>query len=318
MEAYEYFVYYLMAPIVFGLGLVGNMTALVVLFKGKLKKMGPVLTYKLMFIFDTLNIFQIITFYLQYPFYLDITILSRFSCKLVVYLNYQMNAVSTYLLVYISIEKYISINNPSKRRILNSKKNQIISLIGILVFCSSNYIAILFLVDLSEYNQTNLNGTNNSFSKCYPINYEAQLILSVLDLVNREILPGSLMIFFSFMLVLAVWRSSSRVAHSINDQNRRKRDVRLAINCFFMNFIFILLQTPVLAAFFLPELIYQNLIFYSVTYIFYLSYGINFFIIVVCNSMFRKEFYKILRKRHRISEENPARNININPTRSKN
>ncbi len=85
MEAYEYFVYYLMAPIVFALGLMGNMTALVVFFKGNLKNIGPVLIYRLMFTFDTLFIIQIILFYLQYPFYLDITILSRLSCKLVEY-----------------------------------------------------------------------------------------------------------------------------------------------------------------------------------------------------------------------------------------
>ena len=309
MEAYEYFVYYLMAPTVFALGLMGNMTALVVFFKGNLKNIGPVLIYRLMFIFDTLFIIQIILFYLQYPFYLDITILSRLSCKLVVYLNYQMDAISSYLLVYISLEKYISINNPSKRRILNSKKNQIIFFISILVFCTSYNIGDLFFFDIFEYNQTDSNGTNNSYSRCQPINYEAQLISSVLDLINREILPGSLMILFSFMLVLAVFRSSSRMAHSINDQNRRKRDVKLAVNCFFMNFMFILLKTPISTAFFLPDIFSHNLIYYSVTYISFLSYGINFYIIFVCNSLFRKELYRILRKKNLTTERNPTMNF---------
>ncbi len=302
MESYEYFVYYLMAPIVLALGLMGNMTALVVFFKGNLKNIGPVLIYRLMFIFDTLFIIQIILFYLQYPFYLDITILSRLSCKLFEYLNYQMDSISSYLLVYISLEKYISINNPSKRRILNSKKNQIIFFISILVFCTSYNIGALFFSDIFEYNE---NGTNNSYSRCQPINYEAQLISSVLDLINREILPGSLMILFSFMLVLAVFTSSSRVAHSINDQNRLKRDVKLAINCFFMNFMFILLQTPTSTAFFFPDLFSQNMIFLPVTYIFFLSYGINFYIIFVCNSTFRRELHKILEKKDRTSERNP-------------
>jgi len=305
MSASEYFVYYLMAPIVLGFGLVGNMTALVVLFKGRIKKIGPVLTYKLMFICDTLFIIQILTVYLQYPFYFDVFSFSRLSCKLLAYLNYLMDSISSYLLVYISIEKYISINNPSKRRILNSKKNQIIFFIAILVFCTSYNIVVLFFVGIFEYNQTDLNGTNYSYSKCQPINFEAQLISSVLDLVNREILPGSLMIFFSFMLVLAVFRSSSRVAHSINDQNRLKRDVKLAINCFFMNFMFILLQTPTSTAFFFPDLFSQNMIFLPVTYIFFLSYGINFYIIFVCNSTFRRELHKILEKKDRTSERNP-------------
>ena len=117
------------------------------------------------------------------------------------------------------------------------------------------------------------------------------------------------MILFSFMLVLAVFRSSSRVAHSINDQNRRKRDVKLAVNCFFMNFMFILLKTPISTAFFLPDIFSHNLIYYSVTYISFLSYGINFYIIFVCNSLFRKELYRILRKKNLTSERNPTMNF---------
>ena len=117
------------------------------------------------------------------------------------------------------------------------------------------------------------------------------------------------MILFSFMLVLAVFRSSSRMAHSINDQNRRKRDVKLAVNCFFMNFMFTLLKTPISTAFFLPDIFSHNLIYYSVTYISFLSYGINFYIIFVCNSLFRKELYRILRKKNLTSERNPTMNF---------
>jgi len=293
---FEYFIYYLMAPIVLVLGLCGNITALVVFFKGNLKKIGPILIYQLMFICDTYYITQILVFYLQYSFNLNLSTLSRFACKLVSYLNYQMDAVSSYLLVYISLEKYISISNPAKRSILISKKSQIIFFICIFIFCSIYNIPISFLVDIFEFNQTYANGTNISYLNCYPISYEAQMIASYIDIINREILPGILMICFSFMLVLAVFRSSSRVANSITSHNRHKKDVRLAINCFFMYFVFILLQTPSSVAFFLPDLFSETIIYSSTSYLFFLSYGINFYIILACNSLFREEFYKILRK----------------------
>jgi uncharacterized membrane protein (DUF4010 family) len=121
-----------------------------------------------------------------------------------------------------------------------------------------------------------------------------QLISSFLDLLNRQIIPSILMICFSFMLVSAVFRSSSRIANSINEQNRHKRDVRLAVNCLFMNAIFILLQTSTSVAYFMPDLFSNEVLFLLTSNILYLSYGIHFYIIFACNSLFRNEFFKIL------------------------
>jgi len=95
------------------------------------------------------------------------------------------------------------------------------------------------------------------------------------------------------MLVFAVFKSSARVGQTINQQNRRKRDIRLAINCLFMNFTFILLQTPTTVVFFLPNA-FSGVMFFLTTYLFYMSYGINFYVLLVCNSLFRDEFLKLL------------------------
>ena len=82
MKMYEYFVYYAMAPLVLGIGLLGNITALVVLFKDNLKKIGPILMYKLMFIWDTIYITLSLVTYFQYTFNLDLTIVSKLFCKI--------------------------------------------------------------------------------------------------------------------------------------------------------------------------------------------------------------------------------------------
>ena len=294
MNYYEYFVYYLMAPIVLGFGLVGNITALVVFFKGKLERIGPVLIYKLMFICDIYYIIQILVFYLQYPFNLNMTILSSLVCKVWQYLNYQSDSLTPMFLIYISIEKYISINNSSRRNILNSTKHQIIYFICVFIYCSLYTIVVPFGYNLFEYNQTDLNETNSSFLSCNFVNYNFQVIITFLDTLNRELIPSILVICFSVMLVLVVFRSSSRVANSLSDQKRRNRDIRLTVNCLFMNIVFILLQTPTSVAYFLPGIFSQQLLFLVTLYVFFLSYGINFYIILACNSLFRKEFFKIL------------------------
>jgi len=295
MFGIKYFVYYLMAPIVLGFGLVGNITALVVFFNGELKKIGPVLIYKLMFIFDTLYIIQIIHFYLQFPFSLDLTILSRLSCKLWQYLSYQGDSITPIMLIYISLEKYTSIGNPLKSRMLNKRKNQIIYFLCVFAYCSAYAIVVPFGYDLIEnIYETDSNRTNiSSDFICNFVNYEMQVIITFIDTLNRLILPSILVLFFTFMLMLAVYRSRSRVSNSMQNQKRRRRDLRLAGNCFFMNIAFILLQTPTSVAYFLPNVFSEKIFFLSTLYIFFLSYGINFYVIFICNSLFRKEFFKI-------------------------
>ena len=102
------------------------------------------------------------------------------------------------------------------------------------------------------------------------------------------------MICFSSMLVFAVFRSWLRTANTINGQNGQKRDIKFAMNCFFMNSTFLLLNTPLSVISFFPQNNYDDSFFMIATYIFILSYGINFYIIFACNSLFRRKFYKIL------------------------
>ena len=133
MNVGEFFVDYVMGPMVLMVGMIGNLTALVVFFKGKLKNIGPVLIYKLLFISDTLYMMQLVTLYLQIPLNLYFQKLSSLACKLYFYFYTQNAAISPFLLVYISIEKFISIGYSTKRRILTRNKNQSMYFICVLL-----------------------------------------------------------------------------------------------------------------------------------------------------------------------------------------
>ena len=137
--------------------------------------------------------------------------------------------------------------------------------------------------------------TNSSYwAFCDYISYDLQLALTYIDDVDRELIPGILMIIFSTMLVTAVFRSRLRVATSVRDRKRLRRDVRLAVNCFFLNFTFILLNTPNTVAYLYPTSSNwsYNLV-YWITYTFFFCYGVNFYIIVLCNSLFRAQLFRL-------------------------
>ena len=191
-----------------------------------------------------------------------------------------------------------------------SRKTQITFFTCLFAYCSAYNILIPFCFDLIEKNQTESIKTNRSLIECYYIDIELQLASNYVDAANREIIPSILMIFFSYLLVKAIFRSRARTRHSIisiSADRRSSRDLRLAISCFSMNFIFILLNTP--------ESVMDKLSnipeFYVTlaTYFLYFSYGINFYIIFLSNSLFRKELFKIFGTKHSLVSQHATGNI---------
>ncbi len=268
MNVGEFFVYYVLGPLVFVVGMVGNLTALVVFFKGKLKNIGPVLTYKLLFLSDIWYMLQLVILYLDYPFKVYFRDLSSLACKLYFYFSFQGDAISPLLLVYISIEKFISIGYSTKRRILTSERNQALYFFCVLLYCSVCNIFVPFWVDLISQESNNqtfsineTNSSNMSYKICSYVSYEAQQIISYFNIINRQLIPSILMICFSCLLVSVIFKSRSRVASSLKQQNRIDRDVKFAFNCFAMNLIFFICNTPASVANLISNILFSNLLY---------------------------------------------------------
>ena len=99
----EIFVYYIMAPLVFAIGTFGNITAIIILSRRSMMKLGPRDVYLYMFVFDFIFLTFIITNYLQYGYGYDSTIYSKYSCKLYWYIGSLLAPISPWLLIYISV-----------------------------------------------------------------------------------------------------------------------------------------------------------------------------------------------------------------------
>ena len=134
MNIFIDFVFYGMPPLILGLGLFGNLTALLVLFKGKLKKFGPVLIYKLLFIWDTFYIVQILRPFFQTVFNFNFVNLSRLWCKIFYYFNYLGDTISPFLLIYISFENFYRIFSKETRFSEQKNTNHIFHMSFCLLF----------------------------------------------------------------------------------------------------------------------------------------------------------------------------------------
>ncbi len=102
--ALDFFMNYLFAPIILLVGLFGNTMGLILVGRKHLHKIGPVLIYKCLFITDSIYLIQIIFTYMSYSFNFDSTVLSSIGCKIYNFFSYGLDALSSWCLVYISIE----------------------------------------------------------------------------------------------------------------------------------------------------------------------------------------------------------------------
>ena len=287
-EFYSFFVNLVMAPLVLVIGICGNMMGLIVIYRSKLKNIGPIFIYKFLFIADSIYLPQIVVSYLITGFNFDSTILSSLACKIYQYFNFVPDAISPWLLVYISLEKLISIGLPQKRFILRDKSSQNTYIIGLVLFCFVYYLAQPFCFDL-----INIGGTNETKIICHFANNDLSKLSALMDTIHRVILPFTFMGIFSILLIIIIFRSRSRVSNSVNASKRLKRDIRFAISSLSMNLLFVVLNLPLSV---LNLLTGQSLTsIYLTVYLFYLSYGINFYVILITNSIFRNEVFALIK-----------------------
>jgi len=292
-EIFAYFINFISAPLILAIGLIGNTLGLIAFLNKKLTKVGPCIIYQCLFLSDTIYLLQIVVYYLQYTFFIDLTVISRFSCKLFYYLNYVACFPSPWLLVYISIEKCISIVSPMKRLLLKKPLYQCTYIFIVYSFSSLLYTYVAVENDLS--------GQGNN-TVCSLEHYTAQLIIAWMYSISSVNLPFITMILISFMLAIFLTLISfqQRANPEIISEDVKKRlarDRMYTKSSFSMNLVFILLNLPVSIFLFIPDVIFNSTLYIFSLYLQFLSYGINFYVILIMNVKFRTSTWRIIKNK---------------------
>ncbi len=166
----SYFIIYLMAPLIFIFGLIGNILGFIVLLRKNLIKIGPRIMYKMLFLMDVVVLLSIIVTYLSSAFNYDLTIISKYSCKLYWYLSLCVGPISPYILIYISVDKIIATKYPIRRHFLRKTETQIIYFLILISYMSVFYLTSPFVLNLIEIkNETN--STSLTTVYCYTYNH---------------------------------------------------------------------------------------------------------------------------------------------------
>jgi hypothetical protein len=290
-DDFLYFVKYIFPIAILTFGLIGNTLGIIVFLKKDLKNIGPKRTYIYLFSSDSFFLVQIIVTYLQYGYGLNFATLSDFSCKLWNFCNYSFATVSSYLIVYISMERCVSLIQPAWRFTLRKRKSQLIWYLFFIFACMVYYLPAGLYFKIISLSDNGIFTTTCDF-----VDTNAQLLISYMDLIARAIVPFSLMIICSVTLIYSLFKSRLRVVENFLAEENQTfyRELRLSVSSLSLNIIYIATQLPISITIFQEEY-YSNFIYELSFYLFYFSYAINFYIILATNSLFRSRFISLFR-----------------------
>ena len=203
------------------------------------------------------------------------------------------------LVVYISVEKLISIKYPAKRFMLRKKDKQLLYLLIIIAF---NFILFSPVPFFLENKISFSNTTNRTTHVCSFKDNFAQILIQSLFLVNK-IVPFLLMSTCSILLIISVFRLRQRIEQNflssskshLNESKRFKKDIRLAFTSILMNVIYLILNIPVAVVLITPSLSSDYFWVFSLIYLFYFSFSLNFYLILFSNNLTRKELRSLFK-----------------------
>jgi len=304
MEAYEFFVYYMMTPIALLLAFFGNLMGILVFAKKKMKKIGPIYIYRFIFISDSIFILQMIN-----PFLLSLTgrnlsLVSNLLCKLTFYLGLGLFSLTPMLLVYISVEKLVSIKYPAKKFLMIKKRWQvayiiIMGVLGLLVFLPSFFYTSLQIKTMSSFNSSTTQ-TNQQTSVCTFTSGFGQSLVGIITFVSRVFIAFGSMFMFSILLIISAFQLRRRIVENflansnLNLNKKYTKDIKLAITSILLNLAYLVLNVPYVVYLNTPNYYANKLANSAIAFLFYYSFGVNFYLLIISNKLTRKEFIAMI------------------------
>ena len=143
-----------------------------------------------------------------------------------------------------------------------------------------------------QINDTNLYSNQ---TVCIYQDQKQEKAINIINTINAVLLPFIVMVIFSTLLVHTIVKSRLRSSgfKSSNGRNRLRRDFRFALSSFTLNIFFVFFNFPIVVGD-IFKFINISTIADDITYIiFYLNYSLNFYILFLINSIFKREVLDI-------------------------
>jgi hypothetical protein len=285
-------------PLISIIGFVSNILAFVIFSRKKFQNTIFSIYFRFFILFDTLTLILPINKLLEIHFDIIIANISDELCKLRYYYAYVLVPISSWTLVFISIDRFLSISYPNRFNFRKKKKFHVTVTAIILLFNLVYYIPNLFYnIKANNYYSNETNSTIE-YTSCKNPGFS----LKLMDLFQSTLLPFIFMIFFSSITVQKLFKVRRRAnSNNLATNKSRHKDIRFAIISISLNFMFLLMKIPYFIISLLND--YTNLfqdkyeLFKFILTItlasFYSNSATVFYVNIFVNTSFRNEFKKL-------------------------
>ncbi len=265
------------------LGSFGNLLSLIVFSRKRFRKISLNIMFRIMCLTDTLCLTQLLQTLLTYTGTYNIRTHSKFACHFFPYLAFSILPFKGWILVFIGFERYMTVKNPGKKLVIRKAKIQVIIII---IICAFNFIwYIPFMTNLSIYSM------KGELICQQPKNFKKRITDSM-DILNSCILPFSLMIMFTVLIVIEIYRSKNRIGNQLTNLciiKKQQKCLKFTITSVSTNLVFIILNLPFRVNSFLIMVYYNKMLLDVFRAICYASFAMPIVIYILTNSLFRKE-----------------------------
>ena len=279
------FLYTLYPPFLLIIGLVGNSIVILAFTSKQMFQLSFSRYVIFMAISDSIGLLHILRPFFEYTFNYYLRNISVLYCKFFLYLVYVFNPISAWLMVFISLDKVISIRFPTKSFHFKKKITQNLIIFFIFLF---NFLMFSPVFFLSELNIDNNNLKNESICSFQDISS----VMFYFDLLNSIILPYLIMFFNTILLIYTVLKSRFKMFHKLkalqNINERKKKDIKFIFTSIGLNLAFLILNVPLIIYQFTQDVTISIL-----ANLYFINFAIDFFIHYSSNSLFRNEIRKI-------------------------
>lgn len=299
INGFGYFLEAIYPPILFILGLFGNIMSFAVFSRKKLSRLSFRNMGRLMAIADIIYLLQLPEDFFTYYFDYNIRDVSVLTCKLFRYFNFCLGPIPAWLLVYISYDRAISTVYPGKYLIFKTTNFKLCFILIIILFNLVFYIPIILYHE--KISLTNITNTYMDGFECYFNDLETAFVVVNMDLLNSTLLPFFLMTISSSLIIHKLIKIRTKVLRKGKDKMKKiRKDIRFSVTTILLNFMFFILNFPICLIQFVPSYLYCLL----ALYLYYTSYAINFYVFFFFNSIFRREFLHMIRFPYKKKKKN--------------
>jgi hypothetical protein len=271
------------------IGILFNIPAFIVFSRKKFKNTIFSTYFRYLCISDTITLL----FKFEYIFYLkvfDWRSSSIYLCKIINYFVYLIPSFSIWILVVISLDRYLSIVYPTRFLFRKLKKNQILISLAIIIFHAIFWLSVPLLANITVKN-------NSSIDKSI-CNY-GPFEVDIMDIMDSSILPLLLMFCSTLLTLRTLYMSRFKSQNNQQQSTIKPRDIKFTISSISLNVLFFLFNIPlttflVVKNFIFIEIHLKSLLGLIFASFFYVNYCNVFFISYFLNLMFRKELKLML------------------------